>query len=270
MKKDIVTITYKKKVFKIAYFFQQGSNRETIVYIHGLGCRKEDFIHIARDKRLKSFSHIGIDLPGSGETPYPKKVVLDFYDISEIIALVLRKLKIQKVILVGHSSGGIPTLLYATKHPNQVKKFINIEGTLWPEQTWYSDEIKKPNFDFSQFQAKIFPRMFEEIKTAAESYIGFQKYLKSLKYISPKSFFHYRVSHAKVSNEISLMDLYLDLPMPTLFMSGSHHKLFKPILKELREKGAQVAVTPKSHHFSFHDNLDQFTAQIKKFLSQKS
>lgn len=267
MIKGELSIRYKDAKFSIPYFLLKCSRpqAETIVYFHGLGCRKEDFVNVARSKLLRDFSHFAFDFPGSGQAPYPKNTSLDFYDLVEITHKVLKKLKIKKLIFVSHSSGGIVALLYANKYPNNVEKFINIEGTITPEHTWYSEEIKKGNFKFTRFKSEIYPKMLGEIR--AIKYPGYQKYLDSLKHISLKSFFDYRVSHAKVSNELSLMDIYLGLPMPTLFISGSKHLLFKPILKELKKRGAQVVSIPKSHHFSFIDNPDGFCSKVKKFIS---
>ena len=271
MQKDKVTIKYKNTKLSTPYFFKKGTdpNSATIIYFHGLGCQKEDFINIAHNSQLKSFSHFAFDFPGSGRAPYPKNAYLDFYDLVEITHKVLKKLKIKKLILVGHSSGGIVAVLYADKHPEMVEKLINIEGTLLPEKNWYSEKIKKSGFNFDLFKSEILPKMMEEIETAANKYPGHRKYLESLKYISLPSFFHYRVSHAKVSNELSLMKLYLGLSMSTLFVSGSKHFAFRPVLKYLKKNGAKVVVISKSHHFSFHENLKEFCGQIEKFLKER-
>lgn len=269
MKKGKVVIKYKNTKFTIPYFFLKSVNHndETIVYFHGLGCRKEDFINVACSLKSKNFSHFAFDFPGSGQAPYPKNAALDFYDLVEITYKVLKKLKINKLVLVGHSSGGIVALLYANKYPNNVEKFINIEGTITPERTWYSEEIRKGNFKFTMFKSEIYPKMLEEIR--AMKYPGYQKYLDSLKYGSLKSFFDYRISHAKVSNELSLMDIYLGLPIPTLFISGSKHLLFKPIVRELKKRGAEVSSISKSHHFSFIDNPDEFCLKMGKFITTR-
>lgn len=267
MKKGKVVIKYKNTKFTIPYFLLKVSRpqAETIVYFHGLGCLKEDFVDVVHNSRLKNFSHFAFDFPGSGQASYPKNTSLDFYDLVEITHKVLKKLRINKLILVGHSSGGIVALLYANKYPDKVGKFINVEGTITPEHTWYSEEIKKGSFKFARFKRDIYPKMLEEIR--AIKFPGYKKYLESLKHISLRSFFNYRVSHARVSNELSLMDIYLGLSIPTLFISSSKHFLFKPIVRELKKRGAEVSSISKSHHFSFIDNPDEFCLKIEKFIT---
>ena len=112
-----------KSNIEIAYF-DLGKWSETLICIHGLGSNKKAF-----SKNIDYLSHyirvIALDLPNYGNSSkgdYPS--TLKFF--SEIIKDFIQELKLDKVILCGHSMGGQIAILTALNFPDIVKKLILI------------------------------------------------------------------------------------------------------------------------------------------------
>jgi len=102
-------IIFEKKEFSISYDILNPNAKNSIVFLHGWGAKKE-VMQMAFKDRLKSFRHIYIDLMGFGKSSNTH--VLDTKTYSEVIESFLNELSIKKEIIVGHSFGGkIATLL---------------------------------------------------------------------------------------------------------------------------------------------------------------
>lgn len=102
-----------KYIDKINYI-QYGTGSKDIVLLHGWGQNIEMMNIIG--KKLENFAKITvIDLPGHGNTPEPDKA-LEIYEIADLIKDLLKKLKIKKPILIGHSFGGRISIIYASKY----------------------------------------------------------------------------------------------------------------------------------------------------------
>jgi pimeloyl-ACP methyl ester carboxylesterase len=70
----------------------------------------------------KEFRVITIDLPGHGKSECIDDVhTMDL--LAEIVQSVLKKLKVRKCVMVGHSMGGYATLAFAEKFPEKLKGF---------------------------------------------------------------------------------------------------------------------------------------------------
>jgi len=147
-----------KSNIEIAYF-DLGKSSETLICIHGLGSNKKAF-----SKNIDYLSHyirvIALDLPNYGNSSkgdYPS--TLKFF--SEIIKDFIQELKLDKVILCGHSMGGQIAILTALNFPDMVKKLILIAPA--GLEKFNQDEIKRIERYFS----------FEAIKNMSKEQIEY-------------------------------------------------------------------------------------------------
>lgn len=95
-------------------------NKPTIVYLHGWGQNIQMMQPIA-DPFQKDFNILIIDLPGHGSSSEPS-YAWEFPKFVECIHELLKELKIEKPIMVGHSFGGKISLLYASMY--EVEKLV--------------------------------------------------------------------------------------------------------------------------------------------------
>lgn len=119
--------------WEIAYmddYFGTGkkSDAETVVLIHGRGANSGYWgnIHkalLARGKRVVAIDipHYGKSIPGNLDKPLTRS--LD--DVRAVIyEVVVKQLKINKAVYLGHSLGGQTVLGYSVKYPEAVSKII--------------------------------------------------------------------------------------------------------------------------------------------------
>lgn len=106
---------------KVAYF-DTGSG-DVILFVHGWMSTKEAYSGLV-SVLSKKYRCVGIDIPGFGKS----KVIshLKVKDIAPIIHSLVRKLRINKFYLVGHSMGGAISIIYANKHQDKIKKMVLI------------------------------------------------------------------------------------------------------------------------------------------------
>lgn len=247
-------IFYKNEKLQVEYFHLKKEKR-TVLYLHGLGCSKDDFEGAAR--LLNSCTLTAFDLPGCGNSPYPGNMTLGIDDLVEITNIVINKLDIRDPVIAGHSMGGLVALLYILKYGNGVKAFINIEGNLVPEDCFFSRKVAGHNF--TDFRNRIF-------KQFRQSLAGFPGYAKSLERVSEKAYFDYSASLVEHSENMDLLQRFIELSIPRLFVYGSNRKI--SYLAKLKDSGCELAGIPDSDHFPFYDNPIIFYREILNFLGR--
>ncbi len=253
-------ITYRGKPLQISYFLRRG-RKETVLYLHGLGCSKTDFFNALQVESLQAHTLIGFDFPGHGESSYSGNLGID--DLVEITNLFAEKLNIYNFVLIGHSMGGLVALLYAEKYAEKVKAFINIEGNLNADDCFFSREVIKHGYD------NFVTHGFDKIKqvVAAKKNTGFQIYVGHLQKMNPQAYYDYCPSMTEYSTHGNLIDEFIELKMPKLFIYGSENSHLA-YLEQLRNNGIQVAEITGSNHWPMLDNPQEFHEVISNFLNK--
>lgn len=103
-------------------------NAKTYVLVHGAWHGKWAWNKVSTELEKQGHKVIAIDLPGHGDDKTPmSQVTLDSY-----IAKITETLDQQseKVILVGHSMGGIPISGAAEKRPEKIEKLVYLAAFL--------------------------------------------------------------------------------------------------------------------------------------------
>ena len=255
-----IEIDYCNQIFEIDYFFRPGQ-KETIVYLHGLGCSKSDFFNAIEQDSLKAYSLLSFDFPGHDGSNYPETIGMN--DLVEITNKVLKKLDIQWVILIGHSMGGIVGLLFAMKYIEKVKAFINIEGNLIDEDCFFTRKIVEGGYE--KFKSKTF-RDFKQ-SLAKRDNTGARKYAENLKSVLPKSFWDYSESMVEITDDADLLQKFVSLKIPKLFIYGSENNKLSYIPK-LKENKIETSEIVDSNHFPQFDNPIMLYDVIFNFLKK--
>ncbi len=102
-------IEYKEQKFKLSYEIVNPSAKESILILHGWGSKKE-IMKQAFGKELKEYRHIYLDMPGFGASS--NEMILTTRDYAKIVKLFLESIKVEPLVVMGHSFGGkVATLL---------------------------------------------------------------------------------------------------------------------------------------------------------------
>ncbi|MBI2654597.1 alpha/beta fold hydrolase [Candidatus Woesearchaeota archaeon] len=260
IKNKKIRIKYNKYILSIDYFIRKG-RKITLLYLHGLGCSKKDFEEALVISELKDYKIVSFDFPGCGDSEYPKNLSLGMDDLVEITELVVSKLKLSNLIIIGHSMGGLTSLLYAEKYKKRVLGFINVEGNLAPEDCFFSRKVI--GYSFEEFKAKIF-RNIKRIVNKKRN-IGFQKYSKHLLKINQRAYFDYCHTMTYYSDKGNLIERFLSLKIPKFFVFGSENNKLSYI-PYLKKKGCKTLEIPNSNHWPGYDNPKAYYNVIHNFV----
>jgi len=92
-----------------------------IVIVHGLGGQMGNFTYALLERLTDEFRVILLDRPGSGYSRRAPGATGRLTEQASIVAEFIRKLDLQRPLLVGHSLGGAIALGVALDHPEVVK-----------------------------------------------------------------------------------------------------------------------------------------------------
>jgi pimeloyl-ACP methyl ester carboxylesterase len=101
------------------HFTDDGSG-PAIVMIHGLGGQLRNFARPMVEDLARDYRVVRVDRPGSGYSPRTASTSARLRVQAETIAELIRILKLDRPLIVGHSLGGALALAIALNHPDVV------------------------------------------------------------------------------------------------------------------------------------------------------
>ena len=221
-------------------------NSQAIVYLHGWGQNIQMMKPVA-DPFQDKFDIVILDLPGYGQSSEPK-YAWTVYDYVEF----LKKLKIKKPILVGHSFGGKISLLYASKY--EVEKLVLFGSP-------FKKEIEKLSLKTKTLKALKKVPLINKFEDFAKKHIGSTDYRNA----------------SKIMREILVLTVNLDITeevkkikAPTFIIWGSLDEAVDVERAYELEKlipDAGLAVYDNCTHYAYLENLKQTINIMDSFLN---
>jgi len=233
-----------------------------IVFLHGFGSTKEDYADIVRQERLKNFPFIAYDAPACGETFCSKPVSVSIPFLVKTAMAVLEHTNTECFHLVGHSMGGLTALILANQIPKRVLSFTNIEGNIAPEDCFLSRQIiEYPSSDAKEFFEHFISRTLNTPAYSSPLYSASLKY--KVREAAVPSIFS---SMVELSDNGDLMNKYLSLPCPKMFMYGAQNHTL-PYLSYIKSKGVKLSEISECGHFPMYSNPSMMWAELANFLN---
>ena len=122
----------------------QKESKSPIVFVHGLGSSETFYGSLFRSGLCHERRCICLDTPGSARSPLPDSEQ-SVESISEDVISLLDTLELEKVVLVGHSMGGMIACNIAATNVKRVEKLILV-GPVHPTPEgakMFQERIKK-------------------------------------------------------------------------------------------------------------------------------
>lgn len=232
-----------------------------IVFLHGFGSTKEDYLDIACQPGLKGRAFLAYDAPGCGESSCDdlSKVSISF--LVETAKAVLQELRIEQYHLIGHSMGGLTALMLAHKMPERVLSFVDIEGNVAPEDCFLSRQV----LTHPSNNAQVFPDDFVD-RTRHMPYHSSALYAANVRHkVHPNVVRGIFESMVRLSDHSDLMSILLAMPFPLMFMYGEQNSLLS-YLPKLKANDVELAEIPCSGHWPMYSNPVAMWQCIVKFL----
>ncbi len=231
-----------------------------LVWIHGLGESSTSFEPVL--PRLPGFTHVLVDLPGYGRSPWPAETSsLDA--LADHLARWLAERP--PAALIGHSMGGMLVTLLAERTP--VRAIIDIDGNLSRGDCTYSAGIAEYTLD--EFRARGFAatraRVYEEGITKAPQ----RGYHAAMCFASPDVFHRNAVDLVALSSTDTLAGRLAALRVPALFVAGGMPDGICAASRALLDRhGVRWISIEPSGHWVYLDQPERFAAEVARFLAR--
>jgi pimeloyl-ACP methyl ester carboxylesterase len=237
--------------------------KRPLIFVHGWCCNR---LHMEGLWKHFSRNHhvFAVDLPGHGRTPLEGTPSV-FNAFAATVSGFLAEHELSGAVLVGHSMGGILSVMAAGKKPELVAGVVNLDGALplTPlAHAGYHDLCARVNAE--GFHAVV-PRFLNEVY-----FLPHEQGPRSEKIIADMLSVPEDLALALMSQFPSLVakPVLSACRSPILFIGGSHPRFDEPTLLKVRPD-AWVARVAVSGHFVQIFALPQLTAMIEKFLESE-
>lgn len=142
-----------------------GGQGKTVFLLHGLTANARYWDAVA-ERLVDQYHVVAIDIRGRGDSDKPQNGYYDQWQYAQDVKDVLDSLKIDKVILAGHSMGAQVGVIFANQYPERIFSLILVDGGL----------------GFSPDQRdKIYKALKPAFARLGKPYPDFQTYLKEAK-----------------------------------------------------------------------------------------
>ena len=201
-------------------------------------------------------SFYALDFPGFGGSPAPIK---DFHlsDYCDIIEGFIKKLKLENVVLIGHSFGGRVAIKLSATHAELVTKLVLVDSAglvLQKNQKTFMNiaaGIVKPFFS---------PKFMQPLRKSIYKAIGSEDYLATP-----------RLQNVYVNVTKEDLSIYLSkITVPTLIVWGAQDRDTPLEYGQVMAKNisnSKLIIYPEAGHFAFSDNPQEFVKDIKEFIN---
>jgi pimeloyl-ACP methyl ester carboxylesterase len=234
---------------------------EPIIFLHGFGSTKEDYADIARLSAFDGRPFIAYDAPGCGESECGDLSAISVPFLVDTARAVLNHFDVERCHLVGHSMGGLASLLLADEEGSRVLSFIDIEGNVASEDCFLSRQIVgQSSDDAHRFFAEFIDRNWSGANLASSLHAASLKY--KVRAEAVRGIF---TSMVELSDHGDLLAKFVGLPCRKMFMYGEQNAHLS-YLSHLEKSGVTLACISHSGHFPMYSNPVEMWKRIAFFL----
>jgi pimeloyl-ACP methyl ester carboxylesterase len=243
-------------------FDEAGSpGKRPLILVHGWCCNRGHMKDIMA--HFSARHHVlAIDLPGHGESPLGN-VSPSFDSFAASVCSFMAERELHRPVLIGHSMGGVISVVAAARDPKLVAGVVNLDGAVplaASVREGYRDlftRINREGFQpvVAQFVREAFFLPFEHGATSEAIVTGMISHPERLASALLKEFPALPAEPALSAAQV-----------PLLFIGSSHPRFDEVALKKMRPD-AWVARVAVSGHFMQIFALPQVVAMIKKFIA---
>lgn len=254
------------------YYYQQSGDGIPLLFAHGLFVDNTIFKYQIEELK-KNFACYVFDMPAHGKSSFPENGwTLD--DIVEDFRLFILKEKLQRVVLIGQSQGGMVFMRFAIKYPELVSKLILI-GTSAREE--YEDRIpfwqdmvhEFRNGSISDFKNRMSLVQRNIVSSHFINNFPDEKTEELVVMQSQNQYAMALATEAAVLNRTNISASLVEIICPTLIICGQDDTATPmEVSTEIKENithSELVAVPYAAHHIPL-ENPEELNRHITKFL----
>jgi len=251
--------------YRLAYRYRQGG-ASSLVFVHGLGASKNSFDRYFEEEVFSGYGMASIDLPGCGQSSFPKHFSYTMADQAGIVLKWIKELRLSRIILVGHSMGGVIGLHVAEFLKEEIAFFLNLEGNLGFEDCTFSRQIASTRQE--DFEEEGFGQFKKLLKAAVEQgeSPGLMNYYWNLLQAYPTGLYLSSVSLVRESLDGRLRARFEELPTKKRYVFGEN-SVNSSSRRFFDKKGISYAIIPDSGHFMMDDQPELFRGLLLDLMA---
>ena len=259
----------------------EGKGDNTIILIHGLGSYlrawEKNIGELSKNNRV-----IAIDLPGYGKSSKePHTGMMTFY--AGIVNELVKELKLNKVVIGGHSMGGQIGMTTYLKYPQIVKGLVlaapaGFERFTKGQKQWFRDVMTVDGVRLTTpeaIQNNLASNFFRQPKDA-DFMVSERMEMRSADDFIPYCYAVVQSVHGMVDNPV--IDYLQDIKVPTLIFFGENDNLIPNRYLnpgrtvEIAKYGAskinnsKLVMIPKTGHFLMFEKPEVFNKETIDFI----
>jgi pimeloyl-ACP methyl ester carboxylesterase len=233
-------------------------NGPCVVWIHGLGESSVSFEPVV--ELLPGYTHVLVDLPGYGRSPWPDEAV----GLGEVAARIARWLaNEQPAVLIGHSMGGVLATFAAALAP--VRGVVNIDGNLTRGDCTFS--LQAQAYSLTEFCARGFDELRATVFANGATRPELRGYHAAMCFASPYVFHRHAIDLVELSTSDTLGPRLAALSAPTLFVAGVPDGICPASRARLDELGVPWVGIEPAGHWVYLDQRARFVEAVDLFLT---
>lgn len=244
-----------------------------LLCVHGAAAHAHWFDFVApalrQDHRVYS-----LDLRGHGDSAWAEQHTYAFKTYAEDLNALVEKLDLRDFVLIGHSMGGMVSLLYSATFPGRVARLVVVDSIMLMPM----ERVLKMR-EFGQTPPSSYATQEELVAryrlAPPETHIAAPEIIRHMAIHSgrqgPDGRWQHKADRRVYANSQQLagMPLWDRIRIPALVIRGSRSTRFSPEeMVEIRARAPQVQVAevPDSNHHITLDNPQGFIAAVQPFL----
>jgi len=256
------------------HYLEWGESGDQVVVLHSMGIDAHGFDFFS-EPMSRNYHLLAIDLLGHGDSDAPKGPV-GVEEHTEIVRSVALEREFKKSVLIGHSIGGMISMIYAAKYPKEVEKVILVD--IAPRDVSAPPRPSAPPMQ----PPESFPNEEEALKYLKGRYAKFGEEMlqNRLKYAfkqgadgrlrlksGPES-----LAMLRSSISVDLWPFVSKMTAPTLLLVGSESQTVSRAAVEKMQgllKKLEVVTIEGATHLVPQDKPKDFEKAVKKFLRRR-
>ena len=254
VRETMLDVNLRTRDYRLSTWFREGGD-ELVIFLHGLGCSKENWRQAWVTRELREKSLLSLDFPGFGHSPRPDRFGYKLEDQVAVLAAVIDLHALKRIHIVAHSMGGTIALLLPERTLSRLGSLILVEPRLVESSCGVGAEAAK--FTYEEFMSGA----FEWIKQRA---IHDRQAAYDFGRADPEAFYRSSCSLVEWTRNRRMLDRFAATPCRKVFIYGVNNRY----LEEVKEIPTHLKIeVGRSGHFVMRDNPDDFYQQLSAFIS---
>ena len=239
--------------YGLAAWYREAS-QELVLFLHGLGCSKENWQHAWSRREFRDKSLLAIDLPGFGHSPRPSHFGYSLEEHAAVLSALVDAHALKRIHLVAHSMGGTIALLMSARTLSRLASLVLVEPRLVQSSCGIAAEASK--FTADEFLTGEFDRMRRRIRFDRRMAYDLDRSDELAFYYSANSLMQW-------TNGRTMLDKFETAPCTKVFIYGAEDRF----LEEIGEIADEFTIgISGAGHFVMCDNPDEFYTRVAAIM----